>query len=106
MLAIAGGDSRIEISTLTDDQKALHTAKVNELLNMDKLWCGGGGRQTAVATSSLNTLGIKTEIGWIYKVRLVARGFEQTVSFLRYRFSTLEFGKAHDFARTSHDSCN
>ena len=36
MLAIAGGDSRIEISTLTDDQNALHTAKVNELLNMDK----------------------------------------------------------------------
>ena len=25
-----------QISTLTDDQKALHTAKVNELLNMDK----------------------------------------------------------------------
>ena len=38
VLAIAGGDSRIEISTLTDDQKALHIAKVNELLNMDK--CG------------------------------------------------------------------
>ena len=36
VLAIAGGDSRTEISTLTDDQKALHTAKVNELLNMDK----------------------------------------------------------------------
>ena len=63
VLAIAGGDSRIEISTLTKDQKALHTAKVNELLNMDFFWCGGGGRQTAVATSSLNTLGIKTETG-------------------------------------------
>ena len=36
VLAIAGGDSRIEISTLTDDQNALHIAKVNELLNMDK----------------------------------------------------------------------
>ena len=36
VLAIASGDSRLEISTLTDDQKALHTAKVNELLNMDK----------------------------------------------------------------------
>ena len=35
MLAIAGGDSRIESSTLTDDQNALHTAAVNELLNMD-----------------------------------------------------------------------
>ena len=36
MLAIAGGDSRIEISTSTDDQNALNTAKVNELPNMDK----------------------------------------------------------------------
>ena len=35
VLTIAGGDSRIEISTLTDDQNALHTANVNELLNMD-----------------------------------------------------------------------
>ena len=35
VLALAGGDSRIEISTLTKDQKALHTAKVNELRNMD-----------------------------------------------------------------------
>ena len=33
--ALAGGDSRIEISTLTKDQKALHTARVNELRNMD-----------------------------------------------------------------------
>ena len=36
VLAIAGVDSRIEISALTDDQKALHLVKVNELLNMDK----------------------------------------------------------------------
>ena len=36
VLAIAGRDRRIEISTLTDDQKSLHTAHVNELLNMDK----------------------------------------------------------------------
>ena len=35
VLVIAGGDSRIEISTLTDDQKSSHTAKVNEL-NVDK----------------------------------------------------------------------
>ena len=35
VLAIAGGDNRIEISTLTDDQNALYIAKVNELLNMD-----------------------------------------------------------------------
>ena len=36
VLAIAGGDSRIDISTSTDDQNALNTAKVNELPNMDK----------------------------------------------------------------------
>ena len=36
MLAIAGGDSILEISTWTDDQKALHIAKVRELLYMDK----------------------------------------------------------------------
>ena len=35
VLAFAGGDSRNEISTLTEDQKALHTAKVNEIRNMD-----------------------------------------------------------------------
>ena len=35
VLAIAGGDSRIEISTLTDDHSALHTAKGNELLTME-----------------------------------------------------------------------
>ena len=35
VLALAGGDSRIEISTLTKDQKSLHNAKVNELRNMD-----------------------------------------------------------------------
>ena len=35
VLALAGGDSRIEISTLTKDQKALHTVKVNELRKMD-----------------------------------------------------------------------
>ena len=35
VLTLAGGDSRTEISTLTQDQKALHTAKVNELRNMD-----------------------------------------------------------------------
>ena len=37
VLVIASGDSRIEISTLKDDQNALQTSKVNELLNMDKL---------------------------------------------------------------------
>ena len=35
VMAIAGDDSSIEISALTDDQNALCIAKVNELPNMD-----------------------------------------------------------------------
>ena len=35
-LTIAAAYSGNEIATLMDDQNALHTAKVNELLNMDK----------------------------------------------------------------------
>ena len=61
VLALAGGDSRIEISTLTKDQKAQHTAERTS--QRGQFWCGGSGRQTKVATSSLNTLGIKTETG-------------------------------------------
>ena len=103
VLAIAGGDSRIEISTLTDDQKALHTAKVNELLNMDK--CGvvevvdRPQSQQVISTRWVST----QRLDGSYEVRLVARGFEQTVS------SDTDFyagTKAHDFARTSHDRCN
>ena len=65
VLTIARAYSGNEIATLMDDQKALHTAKVNELLNMDKIWCGGGGRKTAIATGSFDKLGIKTETGRI-----------------------------------------
>ena len=62
VLALAGGDSRIEISTLTNDQKALHTAKVNELRNMDNF----GVVEVVDRPSSLNTpLGIKTGTGCI-----------------------------------------
>ena len=80
MLVIAGGDSRIEISTLTDDQKALHTAKVNELLNMDK--CGvvevfdTPQSQQVISTRWVS----KQRLDGAYEVRLVARGFEHTVS--------------------------
>ena len=80
VLAIAGGDSRIEISTLTDDQKALHTAKVNELLNMDK--CGvvevvdRPQSQQVISTRWVS----KQRLDGSYEVRLLARGFEQTVS--------------------------
>ena len=65
VLALAGGDSRIAMSTLTKDQKALHSAKVNELRNMDNCGVVESGRQITVAASSLNALGIKTETGWI-----------------------------------------
>ena len=65
VLAIEGGYSRIEISTLTDDQKALQTAKVNELLNMEKFGVVEVVDRPQSQASSLNTLGIKTETGWI-----------------------------------------
>ena len=78
--AIAGVDSRIEISTLTDDQKALHTSKVNELLNMDKF----GVVEVVDRPQSQQVLSTRWEskqrpLG-SYKVRFVARGFQQTVS--------------------------
>ena len=55
VLALAGSDSRIEISTLTKDQKALHTANVNELRNMDNLGVVEVVDRPQAATSSLNT---------------------------------------------------
>ena len=80
VLAIAAGDSRIETSTLTDDQKALHSAKVNELLNMDKFGVvevvDRPQSQQVLATRWVS----KQRLDGSYKVRLVARGFEQTVS--------------------------
>ena len=67
-----------EIATLTEDHQALHTAKHKELLNVDKIWCGGGARQTAIATSSLATLGTEATAGCIpHTMRILARGFEQ-----------------------------
>ena len=55
VLTIAGAHSGNEIATLMDDQNALHTAKVNELLNMDKFG----------VVELVDTLGIKTENGRI-----------------------------------------
>ena len=89
VLAMAGGVSRIEISTLTDDQKPLHTAKVNELLNMDRF----GAVEAADRPQSQQVLSTrwvsKQRLDGSYKVRLVARGFEQTVSSA-VQFFTLE----------------
>ena len=76
MLALAGGDSRIEISTLTKDRKALHTANVTELRCMDNF----GVVEVVDRPQSQQVLSTR----WVSKqrldVRLVARGFEQTVS--------------------------
>ena len=80
MLAIAGGDSQIEISTLTDDQNALHAAKVSELLNMDKI----GVLEVVDRPQSQQVLSTrwvsKQRLDGSYKVRFVAYRFEQTVS--------------------------
>ena len=65
VLAIAGAYSKNEIATSTDDQSALHTAKVNELLNMDKFGVVQVVDRPAIATSSVDALGIKTETGRI-----------------------------------------
>ena len=72
VLALAGGDSRIEISTLTDDQNAWHTAKVNELRNMDNF----GVVEVVDRPQSQQVLSTR----WVSKQRLEARGYEQTVS--------------------------
>ena len=80
VLALVGGDSRIEISTFTKDQKALHTAKVNELRNMDDF----GVVEVVDRTQSQQVLSTrlvsKQRLDGFYKLRLVARGFEQTVT--------------------------
>ena len=80
VLALAGGDTRIEISTLTKDQKTLHTAKVKELRNMDNF----GVVEVVDRPQSQQVLSTrwvsKQTLDGSYKVRLVARGFEQTVS--------------------------
>ena len=76
----ASGDSRLEISTLTDEQNALHTAKVNELLGMDEF----GVVEVVDRPQSQQVLSTrwvsKQRLDGSHKVRLVVRGFEQTVS--------------------------
>ena len=83
VLALAGGDSRIEISSLTKDQKALHNAKVNELnelRNMDNF----GVVEVVDRPQSQQVLSTrwvsKQRLDESFEVRLVARGFEQTAS--------------------------
>ena len=80
VLALVGGYSRIDISKLTKDQKALCTAKVNEFRNMDKF----GVVEVVDRQQSQQVLSTrwvsKQRLDGSCKVRLVARGFEQTVS--------------------------
>ena len=63
-----------------DDQNALHTAKVNEILNMDKFGVvevvDRPQSQQALKTRWVS----KQRLDGSCKVRLVARGFEQTVN--------------------------
>ena len=80
MLALAGGDSRIEISTFTKDQKAVHTAKVNEFCNMDIFGVVEVVDRPQSQQVLLTRWVSKQRLDESYKVRLVARGFERTVS--------------------------
>ena len=74
MLALAGGDSRIGISTLTKDQKALHTANVNELRNMDNFGVAEvTDRPQSQQVPSTRWVS-KQRLDGSYKVRLVATG--------------------------------
>ena len=81
VLKIAGAYSGNEIGTLTDDHNALHTAKVTELLNKNKF--GVVHRPQTQQVSSTRWVS-KQRLDGSYKVRLVARGFEQTVSSVGY----------------------
>ena len=62
------------------DQKALHTVKVNEFRNMDNF----GVVEVVDRPQSQQVLSTRwvsnQRLDGSYKVRLVARGFEQTVS--------------------------
>ena len=65
VLAIAGDDGRIEISTLTDNQKPLHTAKLNELLNMDNFGVVEVVDRPQSQQVRSTRWASKTETGWI-----------------------------------------
>ena len=75
VLTIAGIVSGNEIS-LTDDQKAWHTAKLKVLLNMDTICVVESQSQKNLSTRWVS----KQRLDASYSMRLVARGFEQTVS--------------------------
>ena len=80
VLTIAGLYNGNEIATFTDDQNALHTAKVNELLNMDKVGVVEVVDRPQSQQVLLTRWVSKQRLDGSYNVRFVARGFEQTVS--------------------------
>ena len=80
VLAIAGGDSRIEIFNVDRCAESIAHCKVSELLNMDKF----GVVEVVDRPQSQQVLSTryasKQRLDGSYKVRHVARGLEQTVS--------------------------
>ena len=77
---IAGVYSGNEIATLTDDQKAFQKAKLKELLSMDKFGVVEVVDRPQSQQVLLTRWVSKQRQDGSYKVRLVARGFEQTLS--------------------------
>ena len=65
-------------------------------------WCGGGGRRTAIATSSLDTVGIKTTTGRITQKRKL---WQEELTNSQFRCIFCGNPTTYDFARTSHDRC-
>ena len=79
VLTIAGVCNGNEIASWTGNQKGLHTDKPKELLNMDKF----GVVEVVDRPQSQQVLSTrwvqKQQLDGSYNMRLVARGFEQTV---------------------------
>ena len=65
VLALAGGDSRIGDFNFDKRSESTTHCESERTSQHGQFWSGGSGRQTTVATSSLDTLGTKTEFGWI-----------------------------------------
>ena len=93
VLAIAGGDSTIEISALTDDQNALRTA--------DKFWVAEVSTDRRNKFSH-NTLGIKTETGWVTQNEICgARIQTALLTIAAIHGNPIAFGDCHS---THHQS--
>ena len=72
--------AELTISTSTKDRNALHTAKVHELRNMDNFGVVEAVDRAQSQQVHSTRWVSKQRLDGSYKVRLVARGFEQTVS--------------------------